>query len=160
MARAGVGAGMSSLSSIFPNGFAVATASTDLVDPVASFRKHCEASGLTIKELIPDGEIHRVPHVSSKKGALDGWYILHTTGKIPVGVCGCWKEPTFEAKWVADTGRSMTFTERLEHDKWVAEFKAKREAERLASQAQAADRAEEEVSTYTDASADHPYLVA
>ena len=150
---------MTSLTTIFPNGFAAATASTDLVDPVESFRRHCEASGLTIKELIPDGEIHRVPHASSKKGALDGWYILHTTGKIPVGVCGCWKEPTFEAKWVADTGRSMTFTERLEHDKWVGEFRAKREAERLASQAQAADRAEEEVGTYTDASADHPYLV-
>ena len=117
---------MSSLSSIFPNGFAVATDSQDLVNPVEGFRRHCEVSGLVIKELIADGEIHRVPHISSKKGAVDGWYILHTGGKIPVGVCGCWKEPTFEVKWVAETGRSMTFTERLEHDKWVAEFKAKR----------------------------------
>jgi phage/plasmid primase-like uncharacterized protein len=150
---------MTSLTNIFPNGFAVATASTDLADPVDGFRRHCEAQGLVVKDLIADGEIHRVPHISSKKGSLDGWYILHISGKIPVGVAGCWKEPTFESKWMADIGRSMSFSERLEHDKWVGEFKAKREADRLASQALAAEKAEDEVGTYADASADHPYLV-
>jgi phage/plasmid primase-like uncharacterized protein len=150
---------MSNLSSIFPNGFAVATESQDLVNPEAAFRAHCEASGLLIKEIIADGEIHRVSHISSKKGALDGWYILHTSGKVPVGIAGCWKEPTFEAKWVADTGRAMNFTERFEHDKWMNELKAKKDADRIASQAVAAERAEDEVGTYADASADHPYLV-
>jgi phage/plasmid primase-like uncharacterized protein len=129
------------------------------VSPVEGFTKHCEAQGLVIRDLIADGEIHRVPHISSKKGAVDGWYILHLSGKIPVGVCGCWKEPTFESKWMADIGRSMSFSERLEHDKWVGEFKAKREADRVASQQVAAEKAEDEVSTYADASADHPYLV-
>jgi len=150
---------MTSITSIFPNGFAVATESQDLIDPITAFTKHCEAQGLLIKDLIPDGQIHRVAHISSKKGAVDGWYILHTGGKIPVGVCGCWKEPSFESKWVADIGRSMSFSERLEHDKWVGEFKAKREADRVASQQVAAEKAEDEVSTYADASADHPYLV-
>jgi len=150
---------MTSFSTIFPNGFAVATESQDLINPEAAFRTHCEASGLLIKDLIADGEIHRVAHVSSKKGSLDGWYILHTSGKVPVGIAGCWKEPTFEAKWVADIGRSMSFTERFEHDKWVADLKAKKDAERLASQAVAAERAEDEVGTYADASNDHPYLV-
>ena len=150
---------MTSITSIFPNGFAAATESQDLIDPITAFTRHCEAQGLLIKDLIPDGEIHRVPHISSKKGAVDGWYILHTSGKIPVGVCGCWKEPTFESKWVADTGRAMTFSERLEHDKLIAEIRAKREAERLATQAEVATQAEDEVSTYADASADHPYLV-
>lgn len=150
---------MTNLTNIFPNGFAVATESQDLIDPVTAFTRHCEAQGLVIRDLIPDGEIHRVPHISSKKGAVDGWYILHIDGKIPVGVCGCWKEPTFESKWVADTGRAMNFSERLEHDKLIAEIRAKREAERLATQAEAATQAEDEVSTYADASADHPYLV-
>ena len=150
---------MSNLTSIFPNGFAVATESQDLIDPITAFTRHCEAQGLLIKDLIPDGQIHRVAHISSKKGAVDGWYILHTGGKIPVGVCGCWKEPSFESKWVADTGRAMTFSERLEHDKLIAEIRAKREAERLATQAEVATQAEDEVSTYADASADHPYLV-
>ena len=150
---------MTSLSNIFPNGFAAATESQDLINPEEGFRKHCEASGLLIKDLIADGEIHRVAHVSSKKGALDGWYILHVGGKIPVGIAGCWKEPTFEAKWVAEIGRSMSFTERFEHDKWVTELKAKKDAERIASQAVAAERAEDEVGTYADASDDHPYLV-
>jgi phage/plasmid primase-like uncharacterized protein len=150
---------MTSLSTIFPNGFAAATESQDLINPEAAFRTHCEASGLLIKDLIADGEIHRVAHVSSKKGALDGWYILHTSGKVPVGIAGCWKEPTFESKWVADIGRTMSFTERFEHDKWVADLKAKKDAERLASQAVAAERAEDEVGTYADASDDHPYLV-
>ena len=150
---------MSNLTNIFPNGFAVATESQDLASPIEGFTKHCEAQGLVIKDLIADGEIHRVPHISSKKGAVDGWYILHLSGKIPVGVAGCWKEPTFESKWMADIGRNMSFSERLEHDKWVAEFKAKREADRVASQQVAAEKAEDEVSTYADASADHPYLV-
>jgi len=150
---------MTNLTSIFPNGFAAATESQDLINPEAAFRTHCEANGLLIKDLIADGEIHRVAHVSSKKGSLDGWYILHTSGKVPVGIAGCWKEPTFESKWVADIGRTMSFTERFEHDKWVAELKAKKEAERLASQAVAAERAEDEVGTYADASDDHPYLV-
>ena len=150
---------MSSLTSIFPNGFAVATESQDLVSPIDGFTKHCEAQGLVIRDLIADGEIHRVPHISSKKGAVDGWYILHLSGKIPVGVCGCWKEPTFESKWMADIGRNMSFSERLEHDKMIAEIRAKREADRLASQQVAAEKAEDEVSTYADASADHPYLV-
>jgi len=150
---------MTNLTNIFPNGFAVATESQDLIDPVTAFSRHCEAQGLLIKELIADGEIHRVPHISSKKGAVDGWYILHLSGKIPVGVCGCWKEPTFESKWMADIGRNMSFSERLEHDKLIAEIRAKREADRLASQQVAAEKAEDEVSTYADASADHPYLV-
>lgn len=150
---------MSNLTNIFPNGFAAATESQDLVSPIEGFTKHCEAQGLVIRDLIADGEIHRVPHISSKKGAVDGWYILHLSGKIPVGICGCWKEPTFESKWMADIGRSMSFSERLEHDKWVGEFKAKREADRLASQQVAAEKAEDEVGTYADASADHPYLV-
>lgn len=150
---------MTNLTNIFPNGFAVATESQDLVSPIDGFTKHCEAQGLVIRDLIADGEIHRVPHISSKKGAVDGWYILHLSGKIPVGVCGCWKEPTFESKWMADIGRNMSFSERLEHDKLIAEIRAKREAERLATQQVAAEKAEDEVSTYADASADHPYLV-
>jgi phage/plasmid primase-like uncharacterized protein len=149
---------MTSITSIFPNGFAAATESQDLINPEEGFRKHCEASGLLIKEIIADGEIHRVAHVSSKKGALDGWYILHSSGKVPVGIAGCWKEPVFEARWIADTGRTMSFTERFEHDKWLAEVKAKKDADRLASQAVAAERAEDEVGTYADASDDHPYL--
>ena len=159
MARTNGGTGMTSLTTIFPNGFAAAIESQDLINPEEGFRKHCEASGLLIKEIIADGEIHRVAHVSSKKGALDGWYILHSSGKIPVGIAGCWKEPTFESKWVADTGRAMNFTERFEHDKWVSELKAKKDADRLVSQAVAAEKAEDEVGTYADASADHPYLV-
>jgi phage/plasmid primase-like uncharacterized protein len=53
----------------------------------------------------------------------------------------------------------MSFTERFEHDKWVAEVKAKKDADRMASQMAAAEKAEDEVGTYADASADHPYLV-
>ena len=65
---------MTSITSIFPNGFAAATESQDLINPEEGFRKHCEASGLLIKDqIIADGEIHRVAHVSSKKGALDCW---------------------------------------------------------------------------------------
>lgn len=151
---------MADLSTIFQGGFAAALNSTDLADPVESFRKHCEANGLDMSHGVnPDGEIHRVKHISSKKGALDGWYILHLDGKIPAGVMGCWKEPSFESGWKADVGRALTFQENIAQTKWLAEVKLKKEAERKASQEQAADRAEEEVGTYADASPEHPYLV-
>ncbi len=48
---------MTNLTTIFPNGFAAATESQDLINPEEGFRKHCEASGLLIKEIIADGEI-------------------------------------------------------------------------------------------------------
>jgi phage/plasmid primase-like uncharacterized protein len=150
---------MADISKFFPSGFVPALHETSLVNPIDSFRSHCLANGLVIDSIEDDGEIHRVPHTSSKKGALDGWYILHTDGKIPAGICGCWKEPVFEAHWKAEIGRAFTFMENVEHTKWIAEIKAKKEAERKAGQEQAAERAEDEIEAYFNASADHPYLL-
>lgn len=149
---------MADLNKIFPGGFVAAINSTDLVDPCESFRKFCESQGLTVHNIIDDSEIHRVPHVSSKRGEADGWYVLHTSGKVPVGICGCWKEPSFESKWVAETGRTMTFQERLDHDRWIKELNAKKQAEKERTQELAAERAEYEIGTLQDASPDHPYL--
>ena len=134
--------------------------STDLADPIESFRKHCEANGLDMSHGVnADGEIHRVKHVSSKKGALDGWYILHIGGKIPAGVMGCWKEPTFESGWKADLGRALTFQENVAHTKWLAEVKEKKARELEAKRETAAERAEAEVHSYAEASDQHPYLL-
>lgn len=149
---------MANLSNIFPGGFTAALSSTDLVDPIPGFIDFCKTQGLVIDHIIDDGEVHRVPHQSSKKGAVDGWYVMHTTGKIPVGICGCWKAPEFQSTWVAETGRTLTFQERIEHDKWVAEVKAKQAAAKKAGQEKAAERASDEVHAYAEASADHPYL--
>ena len=149
---------MASLSNIFPGGFTAAITSTELVDPIPAFQTFCRAHGITVESVIDDGEIHRVPSASSKKGHLDGWYILHTSGKFPVGVCGDWKTPDMRYQWMADTGRSMTFQENADHVRWIEEVKAKQKVEREAKQEKAAERAEDEIGAYFDASADHPYL--
>lgn len=149
---------MANLSHIFPGGFTAALTSTELVDPIPGFTDFCKTQGLVVDHIIDDGEIHRVPHQSSKKGSLDGWYIMHTSGKIPVGICGSWKAPEFQSTWVAETGRTLTFQERADHLKWVEEVKEKQAIAKKANQEKAAERATSEVSAYADASPDHPYL--
>jgi phage/plasmid primase-like uncharacterized protein len=111
-----------------------------------------------VDSVIDDGELHRVQSASSKKGHFDGWYILHTSGRFPVGVCGDWKTPDMRYQWMADTGRTMTFQESADHAKWIAEVKAKQKADREEKQEKAAERAEDEIGAYLYASADHPYL--
>jgi phage/plasmid primase-like uncharacterized protein len=148
---------MANLQHIFPGGFTAAITSTELVDPIPAFQAHCKAAGLVVEAIVDDGEIHRVPTLSSKRGALDGWYILHTSGKFPVGVCGDWRTDV-QHKWAAQTGRQLTFQERADHAKWIEEVKAKQAAARAAAQADAAERADAEVGGYADASAEHPYL--
>lgn len=150
---------MANLSHIFSGGFTAALTSTELVDPIPAFQTFCKAHGLVVDSIIDDEEIHRVATVSSKRGALDGWYVLYTSGKFPVGVCGDWKTPEVSYQWAAETGRTLTFQERADHSKWVDEVKAKQKAAREAAQEKAAERAEEEVGVYADASAEHPYLV-
>lgn len=149
---------MADLKNIFPGGFTAAINSTDLIDPIPAFMSFCKSNGLVVDHVIDDGEIHRCQSVSSKKGALDGWYVLYTSGKMPVGICGDWKTPDMRYQWMPDTGRTLTFAEQAEHRRWVEQIKAKQKEAREAAQEQAAERAEEEVSIYADASGDHPYL--
>jgi putative DNA primase/helicase len=149
---------MANFSNIFPAGFSAAINSADLVDPRSGFTDFCKSHGLLVDSIIDDGQIHRVPHKSSKKDAIDAWYILHTGGKIPVGICGCWKAPEFQVQWMAEMGREMSISERIEHDRWVAEVKAKQIEAKKANQEKAAERASTEVQAYAEASADHPYL--
>lgn len=154
-----------SLHALFPGGFDASkippiAPGTDLVDPVGAFAEHCVTNGLILHRdgIIPDGQIHRVMHNSSKKNELDAWYVLHVDGKVPVGVCGCWKGFEFESKWVANVGRELGFAERLEHDLWVKQLVEAKRLAREAAQSQAAERAEEEIGVYADASEEHPYL--
>lgn len=150
---------MGNLSNIFPGGFTAALHSTDLIDPIPAFRTFCKSNGLVVDDVIDDGEVHRVACTSSKRGALDGWYVLHTDGKFPVGICGDWRQQDVQYEWKADMGRSMTFQELAEHRAWVEQVKAKKSAEKEAKQEAAAERAEEEIAVYADASPEHPYLV-
>lgn len=155
---------MADLRQAFPGGFDASkflAPGTDLADPVRSFEEHCRANGLEIPDggIIADGEIHRVAHTSSKRGERDAWYVLHLDGKVPAGVCGCWKGVEFEAKWVANTGRQLTFSERIEHEKWVRDLVEKKRQAKEAAQEKAAERAENEINNLMEASAEHPYLV-
>lgn len=151
---------MADLNNIFPGGFVAKMApSMDLADPVRSFTDECLKYGLDVSRgVIPDGEIHRVPHESSKRGAVDGWYVIHTEGRVPVGRIGCFKEPSFEVEWQANIGRELSFVERMEHKKWLDELRERLAKEKAAAQEAAAEKAEDDVTNLADASAEHPYL--
>ena len=135
---------MADLNNIFPGGFVAKLApSMDLADPVRAFTDECMKYGLDVtRGVIPDGEIHRVPHESSKRGAVDGWYVVHIDGRVPVGRIGCFKEPSFEVEWQANIGRELSFVERMEHKKWLDELRERLAREKAAAQEAAAEKAE------------------
>jgi phage/plasmid primase-like uncharacterized protein len=155
---------MADLTSIFKGGFTaldkITLGSLDLARPEEAFRDEMKLRGLDVEYVSADGEIHRVPLINGKKNEKDAYYALHVDGPVPVGVYGSWKEPQFEAKWVADIGRAMTISEQAAQSKWFNELKAKREAARKQTQDEAAELAEELVGTLADASDEHPYLVS
>lgn len=155
---------MADLNSIFNGGFTalkqIEHGPMDLARPEEAFRDAAHAAGLVIDHVVPDGEIHRVTTTTSKRNERDGWYVLHVDGKVPSGLFGSWKEPSFESKWVADIGREMSLRERAEHEKWQREMRERRdEAQRLMHMEKAAE-ADDLVGSISDASDEHPYLVA
>lgn len=155
---------MADLTTIFKGGFAaldkIKLGSLDLARPEEAFRDEMLLRGLLVDYVVADGEIHRLPLASGKKNEKDAYYALHLDGPVPVGVFGSWKEPQFEAKWVAEIGRAMTMAEQVAQQKWLKELKDKREAARRQAQEEAAEMAEELVGTLAEASDEHPYLVA
>ncbi len=155
---------MADLNSIFGGGFKamerVTLGALDLARPEEAFRDAAQASGLVIDQVVADGEIHRVTTTSSKRNEEDGWYVLHTDGTVPVGIFGSWKEPSFESKWVADIGRELSLREKTEQEKWLRELRERRDAAKRKAQEEAAAYADELVGALSDASDEHPYLVA
>jgi len=146
---------MSSLKSIFPNGFPV-NIDTPVLPPEHQLRVHMSENCIQAPEsIIPDGKLHRFA-TGSKKGDLSGWYVLHD-GKVPAGVYGDWKTGE-EYQFRANIGRELTFQENIAHVKQINELKAKREKELSDSREYAAYTATKIWDAAQLASDDHPYI--
>jgi len=146
---------MSSLKSIFPNGFPVQI-DTPVLPPEHQLRVHMSENCIQAPDdIICDGKLHRFA-TGSKKGDLSGWYVLHD-GKVPAGVYGDWKTGE-EYQFRANIGRELTFQENIAHVKQINELKAKREKELSDSREYAAYTATKIWDAAQLASDDHPYI--
>lgn len=127
---------------------------------IEQFRSAMQEAGLaTDVQIVGDGALHRIHVDGDKRGARNGWYVLHSDG-VPAGVFGSWKTGQ-STTWRAEIGRSLTLGERAEH---AAQMQAAR-ASRIAADAERHISARRRaVSLWTSASerpkAKHPYLIA
>jgi len=103
-----------------------------------------------------DGRIHRFK-VDGRDRSKSGWYIAYGD-TLPAGRFGCWKTGVDEA-WRAETGRTLTAAEEVEHARRMAEVRAQRDAEAEARHEVASDIVDRIWSDLASAPADHPYLV-
>ena len=103
-----------------------------------------------------DGRIHRFKVDASDK-AKSGWYIAYGDN-LPAGRFGCWKTGVDEP-WRAETGRTLTAAEELEHARRMAEVRAQRDADAEQRHEVAGAIVDRIWSDLGPAPADHPYLV-
>jgi len=146
---------MSSLKSIFPNGFRPPVELAPL-SPEHQLRVAMSDAGISPPDdLVLDGTLRRFS-TSGKKKDLSGWYVVHD-GDIAAGAFGDWKTG-HECQFRADIGRELTFQESAMHHKRMAEVKAKRDKELAESREYAAFQAAKLWESAQLASDDHPYI--
>lgn len=123
-----------------------------------AFLKAAGERGLVIRNLIPDGRLHRCD-AEGRGGKGDAAYLLHIDGR-PNGAFMNWRDGRGWEKWKADFPAVMSPAERAEL-KAKAEAKSReRRAERAAEAEEAAKRAADFLSRSREPDPDHPYLRA
>ena len=109
-------------------------------------------------DLIPDGKIHRYRVEGDKAGALNGWYVLHD-GPPQVGIFDTWKNHGgVPHKWFEVTTQPQTTAERAERALRIKAMQAAREAEQVAVQVAARQRAAKLWARAHPATNAHAYL--
>jgi len=125
---------------------------------ITQFRDAMRAAGIAPPDVIEaDGSLHRYRIEGDKGGSRNGWYCLHLNDR-PAGVFGNWKTSQSE-KWKAN-GEPMTDAERVSFAAMIQAAKLKADAERRASQDDAATVARSRWISAAPANKHHPYLVA
>lgn len=120
------------------------------------FRDAIQAAGITPPVVIvADDDFHRFPTNGSRSDDA-GSYVLHADG-IPIGYFKDWRTG-ISGYWRANTGRSLTWEEKLAHRSRVRDTQHARESEKVQGQAEAASKAEIIWNRAQPASVDHPYL--
>jgi len=127
-------------------------------DSITQFRDAMRAAGIAPPDVIEaDGSLHRYRIEGDKGGSRNGWYCLHLNDR-PAGVFGNWKTGQSD-KWKAN-GEPMTDAERVRFAAMIQAAKLKADAERRASQDEAATIARARWARAAPANKHHPYLVA
>lgn len=103
-----------------------------------------------------DGDIHRFHVPGDKSGSQNGWYVLYADG-IASGAFGSWKAGT-TATWCSREPADPREAEQVRQR--IAEARAKREAQQLRQQKQAADKSRRWWRDARRADPAHPYLAA
>lgn len=103
-----------------------------------------------------DGDIHRFHVPGDKSGSQNGWYVLYADG-IASGAFGSWKAGT-TATWCSREPADPCEAEQVRQR--IAEARAKREAQQLRQQKDAADKCRRWWRDARRADPAHPYLVA
>lgn len=143
-----------------PEAYRGTQANIRLIDPIGQFRAEAEKAGLIFNsEIIGDGQIHRVPHASSKKGERDAWYVLHLDQQLPYGFFGCWKAPQFKEAWPAKSDCNGALANIFRPNIPPAAPNTADANGRERNQREAARRAKEDISNLPEAPEDHPYLI-
>lgn len=109
------------------------------------------------ERIAADGTLYRFHVEGDKRGARNGWAVLHLDG-LASGAFGHWRTGQHET-WCSGSRERLTPAERARIDAAIAEAKREREAQRLALAHEARARAEALWAQAATPEA-HPYLLA
>lgn len=130
------------------------------MNPRADFLDFLRAVGLEPVKVpeLPEGVLTRYRAAGDKPGARNAWAVLHLVPS-PWGVCGSWRTGE-QHTWRPAGARRLTAAEQAEQRRQEAAARAAREAERIAVQAAAREKAERLWRVARPTGQDHPYLIA
>lgn len=109
------------------------------------------------EELIFDGQIHRYEVTGDKPRSRNGWYVLYNDG-IPSGKFGNWKTG-ISSNWCSKSLNTMSFVERAEHRKRIADALDQRQKITAQEQQEAAKHAQYILDIARPANLKQRYLV-
>ncbi len=105
---------------------------TILEDPIVSFRNVLESAGLIAEQIIPDGQLHRIPGTGKRNCNTAGWYVMFSDRKG--GVFGDWSQG-FTETWQAERDLHIRKTEQSTFQHQIEQAKIEVENERRKKQA-------------------------
>ena len=123
----------------------------------SAFAEAMRSAGIeTDDPIYSDGKMHRIHVAGDKRGAKNGWYVLHADG-IPAGSFGSWKTGVTQT-WCGKSDNELTDAERKAYRDRIKQQQKQREADEAELRNEAAKRAEAIWAQTIPCSDDHPYL--